>query len=246
MQSLVRTTGISRHYPSGGTIVRAVSNVSLSIECGEFVAIRGRSGSGKSTLMNLLGLLDRPDSGEYALEGREVAKLSEDRRAAIRSHDIGFVFQLPALLPRATALENVELPLVYAGVPPSKRRRAAKDALDRVGLADRGLHWPNQLSGGEQQRVVIARAMVNDPALILADEPTGSLDSSTSDEILSLFGALHRDGCTIIVVTHASDVADRAQRQITLHDGEVIRDVAASGKNFLANAIALDSSNDCS
>jgi putative ABC transport system ATP-binding protein len=192
MQPLVRTNGISKHYRSGGTIVRAVTNVSLTIGHGEFVAIRGRSGSGKSTLMNLLGLLDRPDSGDYVLNGREVAKLNEDRRAAIRSHDIGFVFQLPALLPRATALENVELPLVYAGIPPSARRRAAKDALDRVGLAGRSHHWPNQLSGGEQQRVVIARATVNDPALILADEPTGSLDSATSDEILSLFETLSR------------------------------------------------------
>jgi putative ABC transport system ATP-binding protein len=241
MPPLVRTVGISKHHPSGGTIIRAVSNVSLSIEHGEFVAIRGRSGSGKSTLMNLLGLLERPDSGEYALKGREVAKLSEDTRAAIRSRDIGFIFQLPALLPRATALENVELPLVYAGVPSSERRRTAKDALDRVGLTDRGHHWPNQLSGGEQQRVVIARAMVNDPALILADEPTGSLDSSTSDEILSLFEGLHRDGHTIIVVTHASEVADRARRQITLHDGLVIKDAVASGKSSLVNAITLDS-----
>ncbi len=241
MQWLVRTAGISKHYPSGGTSIRAVSNVWLSLEHGEFVAIRGRSGSGKSTLMNLLGLLDRPDCGEYALKGREVGKLSEDRRAAIRSRDIGFIFQLPALLPRATALENVELPLVYAGVPSSKRRRAAKDALDRVGLADRSHHWPNQLSGGEQQRVVIARATVNDPALILADEPTGSLDSSTSDEILSLFEALHRDGRTIIVVTHATEVADRARRQITLHDGRIVRDVVSSGKDLLPNAVALDS-----
>jgi putative ABC transport system ATP-binding protein len=241
MQPLVRTAGISKHYPSGGTIVRAVSNVSLTIEHGEFVAIRGRSGSGKSTLMNLLGLLERPDSGEYALEGREVAKLSGDTRAAIRSQDIGFIFQLPALLPRATALENVELPLVYAGVPRFERRHRAKDALDRVGLADRSHHWPNQLSGGEQQRVVIARAMVNDPALILADEPTGSLDSSTSDEILSLFEGLHRDGHTIIVVTHATEVADRARRQITLHDGRTIEDAMAPGKSSLLNAITLDS-----
>src|SRR5258707_8087733 len=193
MQPLVRTAGISKHYLSGGTIVRAVSNVSLAIEHGEFVAIRGRSGSGKSTLMNLLGLLDRPDCGEYVLNDREVAKLSEDRRAAIRSRDIGFIFQLPALLPRATGLETVELTLVYAGISPSKRRRAAKDALERGGLADRSHHWPNQLSGGEQQRVVIARATVNDPALILADEPTGSLDSATSNEILSLFEMLHRN-----------------------------------------------------
>jgi len=241
MQPLVRTAGISKHYPSGGTIVRAVSNVSLTIEHGEFVAIRGRSGSGKSTLMHLLGLLDRPDSGEYALQGREVAKLSEDRRAAIRSHDIGFVFQLPALLPRATALENVELPLVYAGVPRSERRYRAKDALERVGLADRCHHWPNQLSGGEQQRVVIARATVNDPALILADEPTGSLDSGTCNEILTLFEGLHRDGHTIIVVTHATEVADRARRQITLHDGRIIEDVVASGKSSLQNATTLDS-----
>ncbi|MGB9053637.1 MAG: ABC transporter ATP-binding protein [Pseudolabrys sp.] len=217
-------------------------NVSLAIEHGEFVAIRGRSGSGKSTLMNLLGLLDRPDCGEYVLNDREVAKLSEDRRAAIRSRDIGFIFQLPALLPRATALENVELPLVYAGIPPSKRRRAARDALDRVGLADRSHHWPNQLSGGEQQRVVIARATVNDPALILADEPTGSLDSATSNEILSLFEMLHRNGHTIIVVTHATEVADRARRQITLHDGRIIKDAAASDKNLLPNGIVLDSS----
>ena len=240
MQPLVGTAGLSKNYPSGGTTIRAVSNVSLTIEHGEFVAIRGRSGSGKSTLMNVLGLLDRSDSGEYVLNGREVAKLSEDRRAAIRSHDIGFVFQLPALLPRATALENVELPLVYAGIPPSKRRRAAKDALDRVGLADRRHHWPNQLSGGEQQRVVIARATVNDPALILADEPTGSLDSNTSNEILSLFDGLHRDGHTIIVVTHAIEVADRAQRKITLHDGRILEDTAGSGKSSRLNAAALD------
>lgn len=222
--------------------MRAVSQVSLTIGHGEFVAIRGRSGSGKSTLMNLLGLLDRPDCGAYELNGREVAALSEDKRAAVRRHDIGFVFQLPALLPRATALENVELPLVYAGIPPPRRRRAAKDALDRVGLADRGHHWPNQLSGGEQQRVVIARATVNDPALILADEPTGSLDSATSDEILSLFATLHRDGRTIIVVTHAAEVADRARRQITLHDGHMIKDAAVPDNNMRPDGLDLESS----
>lgn len=228
MPPLVRAVGLSKHYPSAGTIIRAVSNVSLSIEHGEFVAMRGRSGSGKSTLMNLLGLLDRPDCGAYALKGREVAKLSEGTRAAIRNRDIGFIFQLPALLPRASALENVELPLAYASVLRSERRRKAKEALDRVGLADRAHHWPNQLSGGEQQRVVIARAIVNDPALLLADEPTGALDSSTSDEILSLFEDLHREGRTIIVVTHAAEVADRARRQITLHDGWIVKDDAAS------------------
>src|SRR6516165_10731924 len=223
---LVQTIGISKNYPSGETIIRAVSNVSLSIARGEFVAIRGRSGSGKSTLMNLLGLLERSDCGEYALNGHEVAELSEDARATVRSRDIGFIFQLPALLPRASALENVELPLLYAGVGRRARRRKAKDALARVGL--RSHHWSNQLSGGEQQRVVIARAMVNDHALILADEPTGALDSSTSDEVLSLFEDLHRDGRTIVVVTHAADVADRAQRRITLHDGRIIEDDAAS------------------
>src|SRR5215470_15107474 len=228
MPPLVRTVGLSKQYSSGEAVIAAVSNASLSIAVGEFVAIRGRSGSGKSTLMNLLGLLDRPDSGEYTLKGQDVAQLSEDARASIRSRDIGFVFQLPALLPRASALENVELALIYAGVHRRERRRRAKEALDRVGLRDRSHHAPNQLSGGEQQRVVIARAMVNDPALILADEPTGALDSRTSDEILSLFEDLHRDGRTMVVVTHAADVADRAQRRITLHDGRIIEDDAAS------------------
>ena len=241
MSALIQTLGITKYYPSGGTIIRAVSDVSLTIERGEYIAICGRSGSGKSTLMNLLGLLERPDSGGYAFEGREAAELSEDTRAAIRSHDIGFIFQLPALLRRATALENVELPLVYSGILRSERRRRAANALDRVGLANRGHHWPSQLSGGEQQRVVIARAIVNDPALILADEPTGSLDSGTSDQILSLFEGLHRDGNTIIVVTHAADVADRALRQITLHDGRIIEDIVASGKSSLSNATILDS-----
>jgi putative ABC transport system ATP-binding protein len=222
---LVEIVGISKHYPSGTGFVRAVSDVSLAIEPGEFVAIRGRSGSGKSTLMNLLGLLERPDCGAYVLKTRDVADLSEEARASIRSDDIGFIFQFPALLPRVNALENVELPLVYAGIRRRERRRKAEEALDRVGLADRGHHFPNQLSGGEQQRAVIARALVNDPALILADEPTGALDSRTSGQIMSLFEDLHREGRTIIVVTHAADVADRAERQITLHDGHVIEDL---------------------
>jgi putative ABC transport system ATP-binding protein len=241
MPPLVRTVGLSKRYSSGEAVIAAVSNVSLSIAVGEFVAIRGRSGSGKSTLMNLLGLLDRPDSGEYALKGRDVAQLSEDARATVRSRDIGFVFQLPALLPRATAVENVELPLVYASVPRLRRRRTAMDALARVGLADRSHHWPNQLSGGEQQRVVIARAMVNDPAVILADEPTGSLDSSTSEEILSLFQDLHREGRTLIVVTHATEVAGRAQRRITLHDGRIIDDDGAAFERPASSAIGLGS-----
>ena len=237
MPPLVQTAGISKHYPSGETVVRAVSDVSVSIERGEFVAICGRSGSGKSTLLNLLGLLERPDCGEYALNGRAVARLTEDTHATIRSQDIGFIFQVPALLPRTSALENVELPLVYAGVRRPERRRRAKNALDRVGLAHRSHHWPNQLSGGEQQRVVIARAMVNDPALVLADEPTGALDSGTSDEILSLFEDLHRDGRTIIVVTHAAEVADRARRRITLQDGRIIQDDAAPTRFCLPEGV---------
>jgi putative ABC transport system ATP-binding protein len=240
MPPLVRIVSLSKQYSSGETVIAAISDVSLSIAVGEFVAIRGRSGSGKSTLMNLLGLLDRPDTGEYALKGRNVAQLSEDARATIRSRDIGFVFQLPALLPRATALENVELPLVYASIPRLRRRRTAMDALARVGLADRSHHWPNQLSGGEQQRVVIARALVNDPAVILADEPTGSLDSNTSEEILSLFDDLHRDGRTLIVVTHATEVAGRAQRRITLHDGRIIDDDGACERSA-SSAIDLGS-----
>jgi len=241
MQPLVRITGLSKQYSSGGAILAALSDVSLTIEPGEFVAIRGRSGSGKSTLLHVLGLLDRPDSGAYVLKGQDVAKLNEGARATIRSRDIGFVFQLPALLPRATALENVELPLVYASVRRLTRRRTAMEALARVGLADRGHHWPNQLSGGEQQRVVIARAMVNDPAIILADEPTGSLDSGTSEEILSLFEDLHRDGRTLVVVTHASEVASRAQRQITLHDGRILSDDRVARERAEASAIGLGS-----
>jgi putative ABC transport system ATP-binding protein len=231
MPPLVQTIGISKCYPSGASVVRAVRDVSVSIERGEFVAIQGRSGSGKSTLLNLLGLLEQPDRGEYSLNGRAVEKLSEGTCATIRSRDIGFIFQVPALLPRTTALENVELPLVYAGVRNSERRRRAKDALDRVGLADRGHHWPNQLSGGEQQRVVIARAVVNEPALILADEPTGALDTNTSDEILSLFEGIHRDGRTIVVVTHAAEVAVRAQRRITLQDGQIVKEGGISARS---------------
>ena len=228
MSALVQTIGLSKYYPSGEGFVRAVRGVSISIERGDFVAIRGRSGSGKSTLLNLLGLLDQPDSGQYMLGGRSVANLTDSASAAIRRQDIGFIFQTPALLPRTTALENVELPLIYAGVSHRKRRGRAEEALNRVGLAHRLHHWPNQLSGGEQQRVVVARAMVNDPTLILADEPTGALDSHTSSEILSLFENLHQDGRTIVVVTHAAEVAVRARRRITLQDGEIIEDDGTS------------------
>ena len=224
MVPLVHTSGLSKRYSVGGSAIHAVRDISLQIERREFVAIRGRSGSGKSSLMHLLGLLDHPDTGNYELDGRSTTNLSEEQLARMRSREIGFVFQTPALLPRASALENVELPLSYAGVPRGERRRRAKRSLERVGLGHRANHWPNQLSGGEQQRVVIARAIVNDPALVLADEPTGALDSETGEQILQLFEQLHRDGCTVVVITHAADVAARAQRRITLHDGQVADD----------------------
>jgi putative ABC transport system ATP-binding protein len=221
---LVLAAGLSKRHVLGESTVQALSEVSLSISEGEFVGIVGRSGSGKSTLMSILGLLDRPDSGRYLLNGREVAELGEDARASIRNREIGFVFQAATLLPRSSAIENVEMPLVYARVPASERRRRARAALDRVGLSHRAEHGPTQLSGGEQQRVAIARALVNDPVLILADEPTGALDSKTADTVLALFEALNRDGRTIVVVTHAQDVAERARRRITILDGRVVAD----------------------
>ena len=220
-EPLVSIVGVSKQYTSGSATVRALSNIGLSIWKGEFAAIVGRSGSGKSTLMYLLGLLANPDSGRYLLMGADVAELSEDARAETRCRRIGFVFQLPALLPRVSALENVALPLVYAGVSAAERLRRAKVVLEFVGLGERLHHWPNQLSGGEQQRVTIARAIVNRPDLILADEPTGALDSATSKEVLSVFDNLHRDGHTIVVVTHADDVAGHAERCIRLHDGQL-------------------------
>jgi putative ABC transport system ATP-binding protein len=228
MTLLVEASHFSKSYSVGGEPVHAVADVSISIRRGDYIAITGRSGSGKTSLMNLLGLLERPDFGSYAFNGREVTTLSEEQRAAIRNREIGFVFQLPALLPRASAQQNVELPLIYAGIRGSKRRQMAKDALERVGLAHRSHHWPHQLSGGEQQRVAAARAIANDPALVLADEPTGALDSKTSDEMLSLFAQLHRDGRTIVVVTHAPDVAERALRRISLHDGRIVEDAAVT------------------
>jgi putative ABC transport system ATP-binding protein len=218
------TENLCKQYRFGQSLIDAVANISLVVRQGEFVAICGRSGSGKSTLMNLLGLLDRPDSGHYTLDTQEVAALPERRRAMLRSQKIGFVFQLPTLLRRSTALENVELPLIYSGIHRPERHRRAAEALERVGLDHRRHHWPNQLSGGEQQRVAIARALVNNPVLILADEPTGALDSTTSDEIMSLFEELHRQGSTIIVVTHDPEVAKRAQRRVTVHDGRMIEE----------------------
>jgi putative ABC transport system ATP-binding protein len=231
---LVFAAGLSKRHEIGGATIQALTDVSLSIAAGELLGIVGRSGSGKSTLMSILGLLDRPDGGRYYLKGREVANLSEDERASIRNREIGFVFQMASLLSRSSAIENVEMPLVYAGVGSSERRRRARSALERVGLSDRLEHWPQQLSGGEQQRVAIARALVNDPLLILADEPTGALDSKTAESVLSLFEDLNRDGRTIVIVSHAPEVAERVRRRVTLLDGRIIKDEGAGNSPTLS------------
>jgi putative ABC transport system ATP-binding protein len=225
--SVVQASRLSKQYRTGDSTIHAVAEASFTIDPGEFVAIVGRSGSGKSTLMSLLGLLERPDAGRYVLNGQDVAALADDARARLRCRAIGFVFQMSSLLARASAIENVEMPLAYAGVGRAERRARANAALDRVGLAHRRDHWPHQLSGGEQQRTAIARALVNDPTLILADEPTGALDSRTAEEILGLFDALNGDGRTIVVVTHAPDVAAHARRRVVLSDGRIVEDSRA-------------------
>jgi putative ABC transport system ATP-binding protein len=228
--AVIVTRNLQREYDMGGEIVRALRGVDLTIRKNEFVAVMGPSGSGKSTLMNLIGCLDSPTGGEYWLNGHRVSELEDDELARIRNKEIGFVFQTFNLLPRATSLHNVELPLVYAGVGGKERREMASDALTRVGLADRMSHRPNELSGGQRQRVAIARALVNRPSMLLADEPTGNLDSATSEEILALFEGLHRDGQTIILVTHEHDIAEHARRQVHLKDGKVERDFETAGK----------------
>ena len=202
----------------------ALRGVALQVHRNEYLAIMGPSGSGKSTLMNMLGCLDTPTSGHYEFNGKDVSSMSDDELAAIRNREIGFVFQTFNLLPRSTSLHNVELPLIYAGLPPADRRVRARQALENVGLGDRMLHKPNELSGGQRQRVAVARAIANDPLLILADEPTGNLDTRTSDEIMDLFDELHRRGRTIILVTHEDVVASRAHRVIHLKDGRVDAD----------------------
>ena len=219
--TVIITRGLSKEYDMGAEIVYALRGVDIQIQSNEFIAVMGPSGSGKSTLMNVIGCLDTPTAGEYILNGSPVQDLEDDELARIRNREIGFVFQTFNLLPRATALHNVELPLIYAGVKAAERRERAARALDLVSLADRMEHQPNELSGGQRQRVAIARALVNKPSILLADEPTGNLDSSTSADIMSLFVDLHRQGQTIIMVTHEHDIAEFAQRIITLVDGMV-------------------------
>jgi putative ABC transport system ATP-binding protein len=221
---IIRTEGLTKHYVLGAETVRAVREVDLLIEPGEYVAIMGPSGSGKSTFMNMIGCLDTPTSGDYWLNGQLVSELSDDQLARVRNREIGFVFQTFNLLPRATALHNVELPLIYAGVGSKERRRRAAEKLELVGLADRMDHKPPEMSGGQRQRVAVARALVNEPALLLADEPTGNLDSVTSEEVMHQFDELNEAGQTIIIVTHERDIAQHTRRQVHLKDGFIESD----------------------
>ena len=225
---LIETVDLWKTYEMGSEQVHALSGVSIQIQRGEYVAIMGPSGSGKSTLMNLIGCLDTPSKGSYILNGKQVSQMNDDELARIRNEEIGFVFQTFNLLPRATALHNVELPLIYAGISGKQRSERATQALQKVELADRMAHRPNQLSGGQRQRVAIARALVNNPSILLADEPTGNLDTKTGVEIMSLFSRLHEGGNTIILVTHEADIAAHAHRVIYLRDGQVEKDVRSA------------------
>lgn len=221
---LITIQNLRKIYHMGEVEVRALDGIDLEVEAGEYLAIMGPSGSGKSTLMNLIGCLDTPTSGEYILNDQRVSELDDGELATIRNHEIGFVFQTFNLLSRATALSNVELPLIYARVPAKERHRRAREALDKVGLGDRAKHQPNELSGGQRQRVAVARALINDPSILLADEPTGNLDSKTSAEMMELFDELNAAGNTLIVVTHEPDIAAHARRVVRMLDGKVLMD----------------------
>ena len=223
--ALIETRDLWKTYVMGEEEIHALRGVSIQIERGEYVAIMGPSGSGKSTLMNLIGCLDTPSKGSYLLNGKQVSEMNDNELARIRNEEIGFVFQTFNLLPRASALQNVELPLVYAGIPAKDRIKLAKNAIDRVELTSRMTHKPNELSGGQRQRVAIARALVNSPSILLADEPTGNLDSKTGAEIMALFAKLHESGNTIVLVTHEADIAAFAHRTISVRDGQVEKDV---------------------
>ena len=233
MSKVIEIHNITRDFPLGQEIIKVLKGIDLSIDKGEYVAFMGPSGSGKSTLMNLLGCLDTPTSGQYILNGNDVSKMSDDELAEIRNKEIGFVFQTFNLLPRTTALENVALPMVYAGFSKAERKARAEEVLKNVGLADRMDHKPNQLSGGQRQRVAVGRALVNKPSIILADEPTGNLDSITSLEIMNLFDEIHAAGNTVILVTHEEDVAKHAHRIIRLRDGIVESDVRKEVSNSI-------------
>ena len=226
MHEVIRIENLTRFYTIGEETVRALNGINLTIKKNEYVALMGPSGSGKSTLMNIIGCLDTPTSGEYFLNGPNVAQLSDSELAAIRNKEIGFVFQTFNLLPRLTALQNVALPLVYAGIPEAERSKKAKEVLEQVGLGNRITHKPNELSGGQRQRVAVARALVNHPSIILADEPTGNLDTKTSEEIMQLFDIIHQAGNTIVLVTHEEDIALRAKRVVRMRDGIVESDLA--------------------
>lgn len=220
--TVVKLSKVSKIYGSGNTAFQALKNISLEVKKGEFLAVIGASGSGKSTLMNIIGLLDRPSYGTYTLNGQNTANLKEDVLAKIRNQKIGFVFQSFNLLPRTSALENVAMPLIYAGVPQNIRKGRAKAALEQVGLGEKLSAYPNQLSGGQQQRVAIARALVNNPEIILADEPSGNLDSKSGDEIMHIFQRLNKEGKTIIMITHEANIAKYAKRKVRIKDGEII------------------------